>query len=812
MIKTDWKKLLPELIILGIFIVASAIYFWPALQGKVIYAGDNINAEGAVHQNYTYFQETGESSYWTNAQFSGMPAYQIGGFRYKATQLLLPFYRFLHWGASNVYFLMLFYLIAFYCLLRAFAIDKWISMAGSFAISLSSYFFVIIAASHNGKCIAITWMTLAMVGFLLTMRHKYAPGAILTMFFIPFGMYIHPQMAYYICMLIGVLYVAELYIHLRAGQWKELLLATLIFGASFAVGTGIGASGFFANSEYANQTMRGGHSDLSKESDEMNKTKGLDLDYATAWSYGKSESFTFLIPNFMGGASGYNVGTESVLYDELVKARVPKSSAKQFCQSAPTYWGEKMFTSGAVYMGAIVCMLFVLGLLIVPGAYKWALLAATLFSLLLSWGHNLQWFTELFFQYFPMYNKFRAVESILIVAEITVPLLAMLAIKRLTEATDDERKQLQKPLFIASGITAGICLVFALFGSSLLTFTSSYDAQWKSQVGNDIYQMIIDQRIAMMTADAWRSFAFIAVATALVWYYLYKPFKTLYLGLALAALIIADMWTVDKRFCNDSSFVSPKDRERAFKILPYEEQILRDKDYFRVFNTTGSPFNEARTSYRLHSVGGYSAAKLRRYQDLIDEHLSKMNMNVYNMLNTRYFIVKGGNGEQLVQRNPEAMGNAWFVDSIIVVNSANEESEALRRLDLHHVAVMDSSFARYALPATAADSTAQVELTSVTPKRLTYQSRSAVDKVLVFSEIYYPFGWQATVDGQATDIFRVNYLLRAIQVPAGEHSIQMVFEPESVLKGDRIAITCIIILLLTIIGSIGYYIYKGTRE
>jgi len=809
---SDWKKLLPYLAILGIFIVASAVYFWPAVQGKVIYAGDNINGTCAVQENHMYFQETGESSYWTNSQFSGMPAYQIGGFRYKATQLLFPLYRFLHWGARNVYFLMLFYLISFYCLLRAFKIDKWISLAGAFAITLSSYFFVIIAASHNGKCIAITWMTLAMVGFLLTMRHKYALGAILTMFFIPFGFYIHPQMAYYICMLIGVLYVAELYIHLHAKQWKELVIATLVFGASFAVGVGIGASGFFANSEYAEQTMRGGHSDLAKESDETNKTKGLDLDYATAWSYGKSESFTFLIPNFMGGASGYNVGTESVLYDELVKARVPKSSAKQFCQSAPTYWGEKMFTSGPVYMGAIVCFLFLLALLIVQGPYKWALLAATLFSLFLSWGHNMLWLTELFFRYFPMYNKFRAVESILIVAEITMPLLAMLGLKRLTEATDEDKKKLQKPLFIASGITAGLCLLFALFGSSFISFTSSYDAQWKGQVGGEIYQMIIDQRAAMMTADAWRSFAFIAAATALLWFYLYKPFKTLYLGLALTALIVADMWPIDKRFCNDSHFVSQKDREKAFKIQPYEEQILRDKDYFRVFNSTGNPFNEARTSYRLHSVGGYSAAKLRRYQDLIDEHLSKMNMNVYNMLNTRYFIVRGKNGEAQAQYNPDAMGNAWFVDSVSIVNTANEESEALRSLDLHHTAVADSAFARYIIPATAPDPSAVVELVSYSPKRLEYKTRSSMDKILVFSEIYYPFGWRATIDGQAVDIFRVNYLLRAMQVPAGEHTIKMAFEPDSVRKGDTIAIICIVILFLTILGSLGYYIYRLRRE
>ena len=576
--KIDWKKIWPELAIVSIFIIASAIYFFPALQGKVVYGGDYINGFSAVQEGWNYFQETGESSYWTNSQFSGMPAYQIGGYRFKATQILYPIYWFFHRSAQNVYFIMLFYLIAFYSLLRTFKIDKWLSLGGAFAISLSSYFFVIIAATHNAKCIAITWMTMAMVGFLLTMRHKYALGAILTMLFVPLGFYIHPQMAYYICMLIGVLYFAEVYNHIKSKEWKQLGIATLAFSVSFAIGLGIGASGFFANQEYAKETMRGGHSDLTKVTDAKNKTEGLDLDYATAWSYGKGETMTFLIPNYMGGASGYNVGDKSVLYNELVKARVPRSSAKQFCQSAPTYWGEKAFTSGPVYMGVIICFLFLLGLMIVSGPYKWALLVATIFSICLSWGHNMMWLTEFFFKYFPMYNKFRAVESILIVAEITMPLLALLGVQQLVNKQENS-KQNSTYVLIAGGITAFICLIFALFGNSICSFTSSYDNGWKGQVGDEIYRMILDQRAAMMTADAWRSFIFVLLATTLMYIYVKKPFKTLYLGLVLTALVIADMWPIDKRFCNDANFVSVKDRDKAFKIQPWEEQILQDNDY-----------------------------------------------------------------------------------------------------------------------------------------------------------------------------------------------------------------------------------------
>lgn len=810
--KIDWKKIWPELAIIGIFIISSAIYFYPALQGKIIYGSDNISGTAAIHEGWEYYYATGESSYWTNSMFSGMPAYQMGGFRYKANKILQPVFWFFHWGARNVYFLMLFYLIAFFALLRSFKIDKWLCMAGSFAISLSSYFFVIIAATHNAKCIAITWMTLVLVGFLLTMRHKYALGAILIMFFIPLGFYIHPQMAYYICMLIGVLYFAEIYLHAKAKEWKQLGIATLVFAASFGIGMGIGASGFFATREYAKETMRGGHSDLVKETDSVNKTEGLDLDYATAWSYGKGETMTLLIPNYMGGASGFNVGEKSVLYDELVKARVPRSSARQFCQSAPTYWGEKAFTSGAVYVGAIICFLFLLGLLIVPGPYKWALLFATLMSIFLAWGKNMMWLTEWFFTWFPQYNKFRAVESILIVAEITMPLLAFLGLQQMVEHQEDSKKH-GTSILIAGGITALVCLFFALFGSSFCSFTSSYDNQWKGQVGDEIYRMIIDQRAAMMTADAWRSLIFVILATTLLYVYVKKPFKTLYLGIALTALVIADMWPIDKRFCNDANFVNAKERDKAFKIQPWEEQILQDKDYFRVFNMTVSPFNDARTSYRLHSVGGYHAAKLRRYQDLIDEHLSRMNMNVYNMLNTRYFIVKANNGAPRAEYNPEAFGNAWFVDSIVVVNTANEESDALRTLDLRHTAVTDSTFAKYLMAtSTPEDASASVEFLSYSPKQLEYRTHSEVDKILVFSEIYYPYGWKVTIDGQPTELFRVNYMLRAMNVPAGEHTIVMVFDPDIVRTGDNVAISCIIVLFLTILGALGNYIYSRKKK
>lgn len=810
--KIDWKKIWPELAIVGIFIIASAIYYWPALEGKVIYAGDYINGRAACQESYDFHKQTGEYSFWTGSMFSGMPNYQIGangGFI--VDKILNPIRWVLKAGNRNVFFLFLYFLIAFYLLLRTFKVDKWVSMAGAFATAMSSYFFVIVAASHNGKAYSITWMTLVLIGFILTYRKQYTWGALMIMFFTYIGFFQHPQMSYYMCMLIGVLFFAELAIAVRDKEWKHWAIATAIFFTSFGVGMGMGSANVFVNQEYSNETMRGGHSDLEKITDDKNKTKGLDLDYATAWSYGKAETMTFLIPNYMGGASGYNVGDKSVLYKELVGARVPKGSARQFCQAAPTYWGEKAFTSGPVYMGAIICFLFVLALLIVPGPYKWALLIATIFSVLLAWGKNFMPFTRLFFDYFPMYNKFRAVESILIVAEITMPLLGFMAIKQIMDS--ENRKKYLVPLYISAGVTAGLCLIFALLGSSMMNFTSSYDNQWKGQVGDEIYRMIIDQRAAMMTADAWRSFFFVLVTTILLFIYVKKPFKTLYLGLALTVLVVADMWPVDKRFCNDSYFVTAKERDKVFKLQPYEEELLQnDKTYYRVMNLTTNTFNDARTSYYLKSIGGYSAAKLRRYQDLIDEHISKMHMPVLNMLNTKYFITKDRDGQVFPYLNDEAFGNCWLIDYLVAVNNANDESNALNELDLKHNAVYDETYeANLNLNIAPISPTApgdRIELIDFSPKKLKYHSIVSGQRMAVFSEIYYPYGWKATIDGKPTDLYRVNYMLRAVTIPEGEHEIVMFFSPDSIRKGNILSLSCFVVLLLTLIGALGAYIHK----
>lgn len=850
-IQANFKRWLPYLIIFAVFFLAAVIYFWPVLQGKVMYAGDNINGTAAIQEGVRYHQETGDYSYWTGSMFSGMPNYQIGGFqRYMVDSILYPIRWILSAGNRNPFFILPFYLLAFFLLLRTFKVDKWMSLAGAFAIALSSYFFVIIAAAHHGKCYSITWMTLVVVGFILTYRKQYGWGALLVMFFTYIGFFVHPQMSYYICMMIGIFFFAELAIATKTKEWKHFGIATAVFFASFAVGMGMGSANVFVNQEYAEETMRGGHSDLAKDTDSGNKTKGLDLDYATAWSYGINETMTFLIPNYMGGASGYNLGKDSQLEQDLKKMGVPARQAKQFCQSAPTYWGEKAFTSGPVYMGAVVCFLFLLGLLIVGGPYKWALLVATLFSVCLAWGHNFMPLTELFFKFFPVYNKFRAVESILIVAEITMPLLGFLALKTVADGSLSW-KRLRNSIFVAGGVTGFICIVVALMSGSI-DVTSSYDAQWKGQVGQQIYDAILDQRTAMLRSDAWRSLLFVLLGTGIAFVYAYMRYNrpqvrnlNLYCGIALTLLIVADMWTVDRRFCNDSLFVSPKDRDKAFKMQPYEEELLQDKSHFRVLNLATNTFNEARTSYYLKSIGGYSAAKLRRYQDLIDVHIApEMNplmqtisqtygfqlpcnadsiFPVLNMLNMKYAIVSLQNGQQMPVENPYAMGNCWFVNDLQVVDNANDEIAAIGKINLRNMAVIDKSFAgklNVDIPDIAplmAYNEDKIELTRYAPNRLDYLAQNEQNKIAVFSEIYYPHGWKLYLldkDGNPDvelPIARVDYMLRAAVIPAGTHTLAMIFDPDSVHKGNILSMVCFALFALTGCAVIGINIYRRKK-
>ena len=803
------KKFWPYILAVLVFSVIACVYMSPVLEGKVLATTDGIQARAAQHEAVTYHEESGESAWWTGSMFSGMPTYQVGGFSYMADNWMRPFKRMLLWGHRNVIAIIIIYCLAFFALLRSMKVDKWLSIVGALAIAFSSYFFIIIGANHHSKTSSLALMSVVVAGFYLIYNGHRKTGVILTMLCTAAGLYPHPQMAYYVCFIIGFFFLAELAKAIKSKAWKAFGISTLIFGLSFAIGAGTGTAATFANMEYANETMRGGHSDLEKSNDGENKTKGLDLDYATAWSYGVDECMTFLIPDYMGGSSNYNVGKDSDLCKDMIKQGVQKKAAEQFCQNVPTYWGDQPFTAGPVYMGAIVCFLFVLGLILVKGPYKWALLGVTILSIMLSWGNHWMWFTKLFFDFVPMYNKFRTVSSILVIAEITMPLLGFLGLKQLVDGIKDgtlSKAVAQKSVYISAGVTGGLCLIVALFGTSLCSLTSPNDAAIFQQLPDWLADGIIMQRQSMLAGDAWRSLGFIVLAAVLLWFYIPGKMKTSVLALVLGVLVLADMWPVNKRYMNDSMFSKATGYTDAFKMQPYEKMILEnDNDpNFRVFNLTASPFNDARTSYYLKSIGGYSAAKLRRYQDLIDQHLSKMHMPVINMLNTKYFITQDQqSGAVYPQLNPDAMGNAWFVENIVEAETPNDECDMLMTEDLSTTAIVGKDFVSSVKDLhPGADSLAVVKLTEYTPQYIEYDAECSKAGTIVFSEIFYPYGWKATVDGNAVDHYRVNYMLRALNVEPGKHHIRFEFRPDSVAKGNTISMTFVILMYLIITAII----------
>ena len=847
----DWKKILPYAVAIVAFVAVAMIYCAPLLEGKVLVQGDVNNWKGGAQEARAFYDEHGYSPWWTNSMFSGMPTYQITG-NLPTSELRATMEQISHAGFAGdwtIVGIIFAYFFGFFLMLRCFKINPWLSIIGGLAIGFSTYFLLIIPAGHMTKAAALGFLAPVIGGFYAIFRKQYWLGAPLVAIYGTLSLNLHPQMTYYIFMLIGVMACAELYIHIREKRWKDLGISVGVLVISLLLVFGTKWSWLEMNQSYLKETMRGGHSELTRSGDDKSKPAGLDLDYATAWSYGVDETMTFLIPNWEGGASGYNVGEKSQLCETMKDNGVPKRSAEQFCQQVPTYRGEKAFTSGPVYMGAIICFLFVLGLLIVPGPYKWALLVATLFSVALAWGRNMMWLTELFFNYLPMYNKFRAVESILVVAEITMPLLGILALQQIVDKKIAWKK-LRVNMFIAGGVTAGLCLFFALF-ASVVDVTSSYDAQWVNQVPAWLRDAIMDERTAMIKADAWRSFIFIALGFAVVYWYAWKSnaeslntkHSTLncILYAALAVLVLADMLPVNKRFFGNDHFVKAKDADAYFAMQPYEQQILQDESYYRVLNLATNTFNDARTSYRLKSIGGYSAAKLRRYQDLIDEHISKemtplmqtvlrtqgfmlpdenegKDFPVLNMLNMKYAVVPLQGGKQAPVQNPYAMGNCWFVDEVILVDTPDEECALLSEIDLHKQAVADKKFAE-ALDITKPEVTplmafdeSSIELTSYAPNCLQYESMNERNQVAVFSEIYYPYDWHLYIENNNGEkmelpLARVNYTLRAAVIPAGHHQLVMEFQPHA-LQLDKWSMAIMLLVLLLSFCGLTYPLWK----
>jgi hypothetical protein len=820
----DFKKLLPYLAAIVIFLVVTLVYFSPLLEGKKILQSDIINFKGMSKEISDFRAQTGKEALWTNSMFGGMPAYQIS---VKYTANLVGYLdTILSLGLPHPANLVFLYFIGFFILLVVMKANPWLSIAGAAAFAFSSYFFIIIDAGHNSKAHAIAYMAPVMAGIILTMNRKYLWGGILTALFLSLEVKAnHPQITYYLAM-IALLY--GLFQLIQSARVRELTpffksVGVLLVALAFAVLTNL--TSLWATWEYGKYTIRG-KSELT--SNKANRTSGLDKDYATQWSYGISETMTLLIPDFYGGSSSTKVGTSSKIAEAMKANEIPDGTISQYVnQPMPfLYWGAQPFTSGPVYVGAIVMFLFMLGLIIVKGPVKWWLLTATVLSILLSWGHNLMPLTDFFLNYIPGYNKFRAVSMILVIAEFTIPLLGILAVKEICDKPE-EKKRLFKGIQVAFIITAGVSLLFALVPGMFLDFAGSGDRymQQQYQLPDWLMQAIRDERQRVLRIDAARAFVFIVLGCGLVWAVLFNKLKKEYAFIALTVLILADMFTVNKRYLTNDSFISGSRVENPYEPTPADNQIMQDKaPDFRVLNLTANTFNDAGTSYFHKSLGGYHGAKLRRYQEIIDhgiqpeiekfaQSMSTDSTPVLNMLNTKYIIFPNQDKQAIPFPNTRALGNAWFVAGIEMVDNADAEILAVGTFRPDSLAIVDKSFANELTSFTPArDSADFIVLDTYAPNQLEYHYRARNSSLAVFSEIYYPKGWNAYVDGQVTPHFRADYILRAMVVPAGEHKITFKFEPAVYAIGEKVSFASSLLLIIIVLLMASMEVWKALKK
>lgn len=817
-----WKKYGLDVAAVVLFALISFAYFVPAsLDGRILFQHDASAGRGMGHEQQTYFERTGERTRWTNSVFGGMPTYQTAP-SYKSTDALSKVMDAYHlWLPENVWYVFA-YLLGFYILLRAFDFRQELAVLGSIIWAFSSYFFIIIAAGHIWKVMALAYLPPMIAGLVLAYRGKYLWGFILTALFTAFEVKAnHVQMTYYYLFVVLFMVIAYLVQAIKNKQLLHFGKATAVCAAAACLGICMNLSNLYHTWEYSKESMRG-KSELIKANTANQTNSGLERDYITQWSYGIGETWTLLIPNAKGGASVPLSQNETAM-------KKADPNFIQIYQQMGQYWGEQPGTSGPVYVGAFVLMLFILALFIVKGPMKWALLAATVLSILLSWGKNFMPLTNFFIDYMPMYAKFRTVASILVIAEFTIPLLAMLGLKKILDTPSVLNNQI-KYVYISFGLTAGFCLLFALMPSVFFSnFVSAQELEAMKSIPAEyqgqLLANLLEMRQAIFTDDCWRSFFIIVIGTFLLLLYrANKLKKSVFVGLVIV-LCLVDMWQVNKRYLNDGMFVEKSVRDNPIEMTPTDQQILQTKELdYRVLNLATSTFNENETSYFHKSIGGYHPAKLRRYQEMIETYIApemeklmksiveaqgdmtKLNGDsispVLNMLNTKFFIMPLQGGQTVPLKNPYAFGNAWFVDKVTYVNNANEELEMVGKLNLRAEAVADKKFRDVLGSSCEQDHHAQVTMKTYEPNQLTYEVESAKGGVLVFSENYYP-EWTATVDGKEVPVGRVNYILRAIQVKPGKHQVVLSFFPKSVDRTETVAYIAFALLVICILLGIG---------
>lgn len=825
------KKCLPDVLAVVLFALISVAYFFPAdIEGKILYRHDSSASKGLGREMAEHREQTGEVTRWMNSIFSGMPTYQTApeyastkgvNTAVKAYHLFLP---------ENVWYVFV-YLLGFYILLRAFDFRQHLAVLGSIIWAFSSYFLIIIAAGHIWKVMALAYLPPMIAGIVLAYRGRYLWGLIVTAVFAAFEINAnHVQMTYYYLFVILFMVIAFLVEAIRQKRMAHFWKATAVCAAAAVIGICLNLSNLYHTWEYSKESMRG-KSELVKKQSANQSANGLDRDYITQWSYGIGETWTLLVPNAKGGASVPLVENETAM-----KKANPEFG--MIYQQMGQYWGEQPMTQGPVYVGAFVLTLFVLGLFIVKGPMKWALLAATVLSILLSWGKNFMPFTDLFIDYMPMYSKFRTVASILVIAEFTIPLLAMMALKKIVEEPELLTKRI-KAVYASFALTGGVAALFALFPTLFFSdFISSQEMRALSTLPQEYIAPIVENlremRQAVFTADCWRSAFIIIIGTLCLLLFKAKKLKAGYMVGAITLLCLVDMWQVDKRYLNNDMFVPKSEREAPIQMTETDRLILEDKTdmgNYRVLNLASNTFNENETSYYHNSIGGYHAAKLRRYQDMIDHYIApeiqklmpaiaeaggdmaKVNGDslfpVLNMLNARYFIMPLQDGKTVPILNPYVYGPAWFIDRVTYVDNANKEIEAVGKIDLGREAVADTRFRDVLKTSAAQDSTSSVKITKYLSDQIEYDVYSKNGGVIVFSEVYYP-GWTATVDGQPAQLGRADYLLRALNVAPGQHKVVLTFRPKSVTVTETVAYVAYAILLLAI-AVVAYLGYRKKR-
>ncbi len=805
-----YPRIILHLAAIGLFIILSYLYLIPLLEGKELAHHDIVSYRAASKELADYRDATGKEALWTNSMFGGMPAYMVS-VRYDSNLLNMVhgwYTRLFHPAA-----MILLYLTGFYFLLTALKVNRWLSIGGALAYGFSTYLLIIIGAGHTSKAYALGYLMLVMAGALMAYRHDRVKGSLLFAAGLTFEILAgHPQITYYGLLALLVFGITELVYAFREKRLPGFLKTTGLLAAGALLALAVNFSYLYSTYRYSGETIRG-KSELTHNSE--NQTSGLDKDYVVQWSQGVGETLTFLIPGYMGGSHATYPGTDSESFKILQQNRI--ENPRQILNQIILYHGDKPYTSGPYYAGAIVLFLFILALFLVRGADKWWLLGATLLSVLLSWGKYVMPLTSFLLDYLPFYNKFRAPEMTLVIAGFTLPLLGFLGLNQLLSGKVD-KKNFTRGLKWAAGLTAGTALLFALFPGIAGDFSAPFDSSFPDWLRD----AVVNDRKSMLRADAFRSFLFIALAAGTLLLWQMKKIKTGPLVILLSLLIVTDLWFVDKRYLNKNNFVSKREAQNVFSVTPSDAYILRDKDpSFRVLYLQ-NPWQDARASYFHKNTGGYSAAKLRRYQEMIEHHftpelermiggLQKQNnpdsvfqgLTAINMLNTRYII---HDLSQQPLRNPSVWGNSWFASRIILAANADEEIQSLKGVTSPDQVVVDRRFASHIEGKNlSADSTARITLTEYQPNYLKYIHQANSEQLAVFSEIYYADGWKAYVDGVETPHFRANYILRAMVLPAGNHTVEFKFHPAGYYTGNKVSLAGSLLLLLAVAG---YLLFK----